>query len=133
MLANMHSLMLMSEATYVFHKNFFAFIYTLTVFFCLFDDLLTFLTALGIGQHQTQSDRHKRPESPQRVMRRCWNELFSRKLLLVEDVLVLNGEVKAVTAGHRIPEGLPLQGQLTSTDVHYVHVLWTVDWICGQK
>lgn len=108
-------------------------LFKLTVFLCLFDDLLALLAALRVGQHQPQSDCHERPESPQSVMRGGRYQLLSGKLLLVEHILVLDGQVKTVAACHRISKGLPLQGQLTGTDVHNVHILGTVDWICGEK
>lgn len=61
------------------------------------------------------------------------NDLLSLVLLLVEHVLVLHREVVAVAAGYRVAKGLPLQGQLPGPDVHNLHVLRAVHWVCGHK
>ena len=64
----------------------------LTVLLGLLDDLLALLAALGVGQHQPQSDGDEGPQPPQGVVGRRLDQLLRRELLLVERVLVLHLE-----------------------------------------
>lgn len=66
-------------------------------------------------------------------MGRGLDDLFGLILLLVEHVLVLHREVVAVTAGHRVAKGFPLQGQLPGADVHNLHVLRAVHRVCKTR
>ena len=102
---------------------------TLTILLRLLDDLLALLAALGVGKDQAKANGDKGPQTPQGVVGRRLDQFLGRKLLLVEHVLVLHGQVVAVAARHGIAKRLPLQGELAGPDVHHIDILRPVDWV----